>query len=94
MRIDVTQIHIDQGFERNARKCPVALAIQDNIPGARVMVLHPNLVSINKGETIESLWCVGLPVEANQFIRAFDSGQEVTPFSFELYCDFKNKDNV
>lgn len=90
MKIEVKQHHIDAGVKKNA--CPVALAINEKLemqPGS--VFVHPNIVSIGEGI---HLWVVGLPLSVNTFIRQFDSGDKVEPFSFELQNDFDSKDNV
>lgn len=76
MKIKVTQKHIDNGFKNNCWRCPIALAIEEQL--------------INKSFTVASSTIriqgnvINLPYEACNFIRKFDNGLPVEPFEFEL----------
>ena len=76
--VTVEQRHIDAGRPDQSRLCPVALALQDQCQG---------------------VWAVGwgsayrlapgcapyrLPAKARDFILAFDNGESVSPFAFEM----------
>lgn len=75
--VNVTQADIDNGVDGDCRLCPVARALSR--AGVRGWnVFYHGLVSELTGETI------ALPRSAMEFIRRFDSGGDVKPFSFEL----------
>lgn len=74
MRIDVTQEHIDKGLTGSCSRCPVALALWDvGIPA----VVHYDTAETYRDEII-------LPVSARAFIAAFDDGEPVKPFHFDI----------
>jgi hypothetical protein len=92
--IAVTAEHIAKGKPDNCRECPVALAILAAMPEARrvdviqigdsltytrIRVIPDNARPANR-TTLEA----PLPAEAARFIRAFDNGEPVEPFSFTV----------
>lgn len=76
MRIFVTQEDIDKGVPNDDCKCPVALAISRVRSTADV---HVDRRYIDVGYQSFTT-----PEPASAFIRAFDAGQPVEPFEFEL----------
>ena len=81
MIIDVTYFDINRGKRRKANTCPVALALKRTInPLWRVSVI-PNNVHFYHNMSEENRT---LPHEATEFIEAFDAGNIVAPFSFEI----------
>ncbi len=82
-RIYVTEKLIKAGIQMHSCRCPVALAItaaggvDPIVGGDKVNVSH--LV----GGTIEEFY-IDLPAKAAAFIKRFDVGSRVKPFSFEL----------
>lgn len=77
--VEVTQEDIDNSIWIHRTRCPVALAI------ARALGLQPGSVGVSIGQ-----WCSpglryrDLPDAAHSWYRAFDNGQPVKPFSFEI----------
>jgi hypothetical protein len=75
VRIDVTQQDIAMGEPKKCGRCPIALAIKRVVSGP-VLVFD------------ESVWANGgqadLPTTAKDFVTAFDFGNPVHPFSFDL----------
>lgn len=73
--IEVTQCHIDSGEPRSCQGCPVALALKS-------ATLHGWAVGVRSAMT----GCHHrlLPHKTIEFIRAFDRGEDVKPFSFEF----------
>lgn len=75
--IEVKAEHIAKGERMKPGCCPISLAIKDRVDlgiGVRVYLDEA---------------CIGftdfeLPFEARQFVRCFDIGVEVKPFSFPL----------
>lgn len=85
IKIEVTQEDIDRGKQGSRCWCPIARAIKRTlywmpgdtmIPDGRVEVSIAQ-VAIEDGRA-------DLPFEASNFIVAFDRGEPVKPFSFEL----------
>lgn len=78
MIINVTQEHIDKGIATQPCLCAISLAIREQarLKDAAVVadVWRPNLDYIY----------YPLPVVARDFAYAFDRGEKVSPFSFEL----------
>ncbi len=82
MTIHVTQAHINAGVRQECRTCPIALALRGAIAHApEVQVMSGSFVAFGShgGAEIHRL-----PEAAQDFITAFDAGQPVQPFSFEL----------
>lgn len=84
MRIEVTQTDIDKGEPGDCLRCPVALAFQrvpKVIGDAVVTDGEIELVLEDKPDVYTEF---PSPCEVSDFIRAFDKGQPVTPFAFDL----------
>ncbi len=74
--IQVTEDHIRLGKRSNCRECPVALAVREELPAAKIL----GTVLI-----VETPWLkIHLPKKVTEFIEAFDHFRPVEPFSFEL----------
>lgn len=80
--ISVERRHITHGVRCNTGMCPIALAIVDCLrDGVRCSVGNTGVWlygGVFSGHVLE------LPEEAQQFVRRFDRGAEVEPFSFTL----------
>lgn len=75
MIIHVTDDHIKKGTPNCNTHCPIALALKTALPTARITVgLRGATID---GESFRHS-------EIINFVRAFDKGQPVEPFSFEL----------
>lgn len=78
MKVEVTQRHIDNGNRCDCWDCPIAKALSETLSGhVAVGSRDVNLPGISGSD-------VPLPPEAIAFIKAYDAGQQVQPFSFEL----------
>lgn len=73
MKINVTQQHIDTGIPNKANLCPVALAIKEQLPQAKIRV-DRDKIRINDIEYFD--------YTADLVVWAFDRGLTVSPFSF------------
>jgi hypothetical protein len=73
--ITVTAQDIRSGQPKNSRGCPVALAMKRSTQAE--VFCGVTVASVNGGS-------VSLPLSATTFIRAFDHGDEVQPFSFTV----------
>lgn len=75
MRIFITQEDIDKGQKSNCYECPIAQSLKRK---------GSHNVAVFDG----SIWMAGeefiTPLNVDDFIRAFDAGKPVQPFSFEL----------
>ena len=96
MQINVTQKHIQAGKPKKHLDCPITLAFkakgfqQISIHLTEAYYAYPmpdRLVITTDGvRTIDRFiirW-IPLPKEATAFIRAFDAGDTVEPFTFEI----------
>jgi hypothetical protein len=84
--IRVTAQHIEQGERNNPMACPIALAIiEQQWPTAEVDVFDGHAYACDcLGIVIKDHLVAAMPAEADEFISAFDAGDEVEPFEFEL----------
>ena len=73
--IEVTQCHIDSGEKYSPCGCPVALALKS-------ATRHGWSVGVHSAMTSSHIRL--LPSETIDYIAAFDRGEDVKPFSFEL----------
>lgn len=79
--INVTAEHIAKGVRDSCSHCPVALAIREALPHGPGLWVDSAHVTVGKsGHWTE----VGLPDAVTRFIEAFDQGDPVQPFAFEL----------
>lgn len=74
MKITVTRAHIEKG-KPNYRKCPIALALK----GCDFRDVAVRAFYVRIGRKVEMLG-----KRERQFIRDFDEGKPVKPFSFNL----------
>ena len=79
MRPRVTLDEINNGKRCDSSNCPIALAIKREMPNSRVAV-GCYYVVIDGEASI-------LPTNAAVFLRAFDCGDPVEPFEFEINDD-------
>ncbi len=76
MRISVTQDHIRRGERYMCMRCPVALAVSEQTIAVFVKVNKTN-IRVN-GQTFR------IDTGVRRWIKDFDVGDAVEPFSFEL----------
>lgn len=81
MKIEVTADDIFMGIAGRCRDCPIARAVcrAAGVP-ASWLAVHSRYAMID-GKRYT------LPVEAQAFIRTYDLGREVEPFTFDLESD-------
>lgn len=86
MIVQVRQKHIKAGRRANCRRCPIAMAVREATGFKGVVVGSHIYANVPKGW----LWFNQLPDKYKmtqaclKFIRLFDRGQAVEPFSFRL----------
>lgn len=81
MIINITQEHINRGQKCRAHRCPMALAVQDQLN------LSPGLVAVTQYTLYIDCKALTLPPAASNFVKSFDAGREVSPFTFEVKND-------
>lgn len=85
MRVDVTQDDIDRGRPRVACACPIAKAVERCCGYEYVLVGHRDVRGYRPGDVRRIVIpATPLPSEAAAFVRDFDAGRSVSPFSFDL----------
>ena len=84
--ITVTAEHITRGRPGVGSGCAIALALLDAFPGATDTCVGDYAgVFYGGGDELDDrdVWSL-LPGEARHFVRDFDDGQPVEPFTFTL----------
>ncbi len=76
MKVTVTAEDIKKGCQAHRNRCPIALALKRlGMKGVKVGTFQVEL----DGSDVYPL-----PVEAQRFIRKFDYGAKVNPFTFTM----------
>ena len=78
MKIEVTQEHIDQGIINSLVNCPIALAIKSKGFNCRLDQLYIYI------DLKDKIIYIQTPKFVANFIKDFDDGRPVSPFSFEI----------
>ena len=78
MKITVTQYHIDNGQKGSCTRDPIALALKD--AGVEDPWVSPVRITFGLNRKNGA----PVPAEVLAFMRAFDSHEPVSPFTFEL----------
>ena len=81
VQIDVTQEDLDEGVRCSFRKCPIARAIRRVFGGSWSVGSY---TAVYRDDSRSFIYSVDLPREATVFMRAFDTGDMLAPFSFEV----------
>ena len=88
LTVNVTQDHIDKGARKEAYDCPVSLALGEADPGSDWCVSTRHIMR----ETGTHVGFIDPPATVSKFVRRFDNGDPVQPFSFEIDPDHENGD--
>ena len=83
MRIEVTLEDINKGKRDNCRKCPVALAVQRVMPPGYKADIDQDYISYLDKAGIYHILC-NAPAKVTTFIKRFDAGKPVKPFTFTI----------
>lgn len=75
--IAVTQEHIDNGKAMSCGACPIALAAKEVFVEGLEIAVGIDCIGVDT-------YFVDLPDVARRFVRAFDDGKFVRPFTFEI----------
>jgi hypothetical protein len=94
--VNVTRDHIVRGSRGQFDRCPVALAILELLPERSLAVVDPYEIYV---ELLDSgvYYRAKSPGEVCEFMIAFDEGEAVSPFSFDvefLWCGVKSISGV
>jgi hypothetical protein len=103
MKIKVTQKDIEEGYRGSCHDCPVALAFKREVKTAfeigHAFDRSGRSVSVQIGLSVGAErilhrevheWdTYTLPKRAQTFIKRFDNGKSVEPFTFEIKKDLK-----
>jgi hypothetical protein len=79
----VTQEDIEVGEQKSCGHCPVARAIRRDVPGAEAVYVTVSWINVYN-EHQNCFLGQTTPRSAADFIRDYDAGRPVQPFSFEL----------
>lgn len=83
MRIYVNKEHIERGIKNDCGKCPIALALLEQVPDIKFALIDTETIGFlvsNSGKWIEK----NHTVKTGKFIQDFDCGKSVKPFHFEM----------
>lgn len=83
MKVEVTQLDIDEGIRKNLVYCMVSTAIGRLMPDAtRIETVAGTIrYSVNKEGR---RYIYSTPDNVRRYLLAFDAGDQIEPFSFEL----------
>lgn len=81
MIVSVTEEHIKNGEPKSFSGCPIALACKELFPNCDIDV---DLESIGVYPNNERYDFLMTPKKAQNFIKKFDDGEKVKPFSFRV----------
>lgn len=83
MRVDVTQVCLDEGVRFSPQNCAVAIAVQLSwSTPTDVVVVDPYLIKVR--DKLGQCWVAKLPLEVSDYITDYDLAKSVKPQSFEL----------
>lgn len=78
VKVEVTKQDIARGIKRDGYSCPVARAMKRTLHRRKIWVGWHYYQIGEDGAFIT------LPPTVTQFVKAFDSGKKVEPFTFEV----------
>jgi hypothetical protein len=88
MKIKVTLKDIEEGYRGSCYDCPIALAFKREVKPTSPIGLDVGAERILHREACT--WnAYTLPKKAQTFIKRFDGGKPVKPFTFEIEKDLK-----
>jgi nitrate/TMAO reductase-like tetraheme cytochrome c subunit len=88
MKITVTQKDIDKGLKSSCYECPIAHALKRKVKNKirYGFAVNADFIDLTKDN---KWWIYALPKKAQTFIKRFDDGKPVKPFTFEIEKDLK-----
>jgi hypothetical protein len=79
LTVRVEQRHIDDGERHSCTRCPIAQALNEQLPGDALW-----RVSALGARRLDAYRPVDLPHTALRFVEDFDRERDVQPFSFTI----------
>jgi hypothetical protein len=79
--VSVEQGHIEAGLRQDCRRCPIAIALNEQHPMPSVWRVGHSWARWRDADPFKSSL---LPIKAVEFIMCFDSARPVEPFTFEM----------
>jgi hypothetical protein len=84
IKVNVTEEHIRRGKKGECSLCPIALALQDQVPYSMVSV-GCNKMTYYPDPELRGHWMVAeTPEKVSEAILDFDADGKMTPFSFTV----------
>lgn len=83
MRVEVTAADLASGQPKQCTRCPVALALRRQVPGARFVLVNDVTISVYADDR-EEPDVYPTPGVVADFIVEFDLGLKRKPFAFTL----------
>lgn len=77
MKIQVTKLDIERGIQRDHRRCAVTRAVRRASGYQKVVSSGLGWITIGQS-------AYATPSDAHRFIDAYDDGEPVEPFEFDL----------
>ena len=81
-KFEVTETDIKTGIKNNCDYCPIANSIKGTIPAIDVRVTASDVIIFQYNRKANET--IKLPQNAIDFIKSFNKGEPVKPFTFEL----------
>lgn len=88
LNLKITRANIKEGERTNPGKCPIANSIMESVRNVIYVCVLPNeaTIKVKKGNKVTA-YRGSLPANGHNFVRNFDDGLKVVPFSLELKLD-------
>lgn len=92
LRVEVTRYHINNGRRKDCRKCPIAIAMTPLLPAGYFAIVGPitTMIRMMLGNDDVFVDSVMMPSVVHQWISAYDAGEPMGPFAFEIDMDLWN----
>jgi len=92
LQLKITRANIKNGEQANPGKCPIANSLIENIRNLIYVSVLPNeaTIKVKNGKSITA-YRGSLPEKGNSFVKNFDGGKRVNPFSLTLELKKLNK---
>lgn len=85
LKLNITNGNITKGERVNPGNCPIARNIRSKVKSLQRVSVLGDTATITKKVNGQIFTFIGkLPTEAKKFVRQFDAGKAVAPFTFKL----------
>ena len=82
LKLEVTADDIAKGFKKDSAFCPIARAVKREFPTWQEVEVSDDGIKVL--DDMNTNWLTGKEKSIDFFIRAFDSGHQVYPFTVEI----------